>query len=61
MKKTYRIEVTLVGDEQQVFHNMDRGEVRDKVDSLLFNLRASRIESIYIRFIDGTRVVVIEE
>lgn len=56
----YRVEVTKKDGTQSISSNMDRGAVRDEVDSVLFVTR-SRIESIYIRFVDGTRVVVIEE
>ena len=59
----YRIEITWKDGEEEVMREQSRGQVRDKVDSVLFNLnqRTSRIESIYIRFCDGTKVVVIEE
>lgn len=60
---TYRFEITDKSGASTVQCGMTRGEVRDRVDSVLFNIRqgASRIESIYIRFTDGTKVVVIQE
>lgn len=58
--KTYRVEITDASGEKIVLSHMDRGSVRDKVDSILFTTY-SRIENIFIRFVDGTRVVIIEE
>lgn len=58
--KTYRVEITSASGEKIVLSHMDRGSVRDKVDSILFTTY-SRIENIFIRFVDGTRVVIIEE
>lgn len=56
----YRIEIKRRGEKKSIESDLTRGAVRDRVDSLLFNSRG-QLDSVFLRFRDGTEVIVVEE